>query len=153
MGSSIIYLFCLCIILTDKDNRTKACAFLCSMHIVLENCLNYYLDNNILLFELGLYLTLLWSMDLMLVLICMMILSGLKKKMLSFICGFIVVLQIIFVQYPQINDYVSYILITQGYYTFIETFILLSSFKTETIKDIIKTTILSFSLIAVHIIY
>lgn len=153
MGSSPIYLACLILVAMDKCWRIRCCALLCCLHIFTENLMIWYFKNHIYAFDFSLYLTLLWALDIILIASCMTILSGMRKKLIIFGSSVVVVMQLVFLQYPYINEFISSTLISQAYFIFIECFILISAMKADSIRDIFRSTSIVFLLISVHLIY
>lgn len=153
MGSSPVYLMCLVLVCFDKCWRTRCCALFCSLHIIIENIIGWYFSQHIYYFDFSFYLTILWGMDILLITTCMAILSGIRKKLIMFIGAALIVMQLIFLQYPYLNEYISSILISQAYFIFIESFILLSAIKIDSIKEIFRSTSIVFLLISVHLLY
>ncbi len=152
ISSSPYYIVALLVICMDKCNRVKICSILCIFHIILENLLSLFFQKNIFLYDLGLYLNLLWAMDVLLVIACMLLLSGIRKKLIIFFCGIVSLSQMIFIQYPFLNDYISSLLINQGYFLFIESFILISAINFDTVKSILKSSTIVFLIIYVHLL-
>lgn len=152
ISSSVYYIAALLIVATDRCSKVKICAILCIIHIISENIISTFFKNNIILFDLGLYLNLLWCLDILLVITCMTILSGVKKKLVVLFCGLVVLSQIVFLQYPFLNSYIATTLIDQGYFLFIESFILITAIHFNTIESIIKSSTIVFLIIYVHLL-
>ena len=149
MITSIFYFVCFIVLATNENMGIRIMSFFGMIHIILENALLWFFTTHINYFDLTLYLTLCWFLDIALIFGSACVLSGWKKKLTLALAVPLLFCQIIVMQFPFILPDLLGFVLTSSYQTTMEVFILCSSFKDNTIKEWLKTsTILSCLILA-----
>lgn len=140
MISSLFYFIAFAILCTSAEKGIRAMSIFGMVHILLENVIYWFFSVNILLFDLSLYLTLCWLLDIAFIFASACVFSGWKKKLTLALSVPLLFCQIIVMQFPDLLPGTLDFVINSSYQTAMEIYILCSSFKDNTIKEWIKTS-------------
>lgn len=140
MISSLFYFVAFAILCYSGEKGIRAMSIFGMAHIILENLICWYFSINILSFDLYLYLTLCWLLDIAFIFASACVLSGWKKKLTLALSVPLLFCQIIVMQFPYLLPVSLDFVINSSYQTAMEIYILCSSFKDNTIKEWIKTS-------------
>ena len=152
MISSVFYFLCFIVLLFHSDKGIRVMSMLGMTHIFSENMLLWWFSSNTQFFDLSLYLTLCWFIDIAFVFVAACVLSGWKKKVTLSITIPILFCQIISMQFPLLLPGLLDFVISSSYQTWMEVIILCANFKDATVKEWIKTSSVISLLIIARII-
>lgn len=149
MISSALYFICFAVLLLNADKGIRIMSIFGMIHILLENVLYWWFSAHGVYFDLSLYMTLCWLLDIALLFGTACVLSGWKKKLTLSVSVPILFCQIIVMQFPFLLPFALNFVINSSYQTLMEVLILCASFKDNTIKEWIKTaTVVSLVVLA-----
>lgn len=149
MISSALYFLCFAVLLFNTEKGIRVMSIFGMTHILLENCLYWWFSVHSSFFDLSLYMSLCWLLDIALLFGTACVLSGWKKKFTLSIAVPVLFCQIIVMQFPFILPFALDFVINSSYQTTMEILILCASFKDTTIKEWIKTaTVVSLVVLA-----
>lgn len=149
---SAFYIFCFIVLLLNTDISIRLMSVFGIIHISIENMVYYWYLAHPNLFELNLYLTGCWFLDILLLFSTACILKGWRKKLTLSIAIPVLFLQMLTMQYPFLIPGVFDFVINSSYSTTMEMIILCASFKDNTITEWIKTVLVISSLIFARIL-
>lgn len=154
MITSIFYFLCFVILLFRDDKGVRLMSVFGMAHIILENCIYWFFFHNPQYFDITLYMTACWLLDIVLLFLSTCVLKGWKKKLTLSLVIPILFIQMAVMQFPGLLPQAFDFVITSSYQTAMEVYILCSSFKDTTVKEWIKTSsILSLLFLARFIQY
>lgn len=139
MISSVLYFICFAVLLYNTDKGIRIMASFGMVHTLAENVVYWWFSSNVAYFDLSLYLTLCWVLDISLLFGAACVLSGLRKKLTLALVVPILALQMIVMQYPLLFPSLLDFVIFDSSQTIIEIFILCATFKDNTITEWLKT--------------
>ncbi|AFC21410.1 hypothetical protein [Staphylococcus haemolyticus] len=149
MISSALYFICFAVLLLNADKGIRIMSIFGMIHILLENALYWWFSAHGVYFDLSLYMTLCWLLDIALLFGTACVLSGWKKKLTLSVSVPILFCQIIVMQFPFLLPFALNFVINSSYQTLMEVLILCASFKDNTIKEWVKTaTVVSLVVLA-----
>lgn len=149
MISSALYFICFAVLLLNADKGIRIMSIFGMVHILLENLLYWWFSAHSVYFDLSLYMTFCWLLDIALLFCTACVLSGWKKKLTLAVSVPILFCQIIVMQFPFLLPFALNFVITSSYQTLMEVLILCASFKDNTVKEWIKTaTVVSLVVLA-----
>ncbi len=149
MISSALYFICFAVLLLNADKGIRIMSIFGMIHILLENALYWWFSAHGVYFDLSLYMTLCWLLDIALLFGTACVLSGWKKKLTLSVSVPILFCQIIVMQFPFLLPFALNFVINSSYQSLMEVLILCASFKDNTIKEWIKTaTVVSLVVLA-----
>lgn len=150
MISSIYYGICFLVLLTEKGYRIKIVSLICLSHLLIENVIYFYYSSNIHLFDLNFYLTILSSLDVLLLVSVAVTVEEWSRKLIILSGSLLIILNLVFGQY-MINSQITDFILDNYYYLFIEVFIILSRLRSDTILNWLRTCIIISCLLLVHL--
>jgi len=149
MISSALYFICFAVLLLNADKGIRVMSIFGMIHILLENAMYWWFSAHGVYFDLSLYMTLCWLLDIALLFGTACVLSGWKKKLTLSVSVPILFCQIIVMQFPFLLPFALNFVINSSYQTLMEVLILCASFKDNTIKEWVKTaTVVSLVVLA-----
>ncbi len=140
MISSALYFICFAVLLSNTEKGIRIMSVFGMIHILLENALMFWFSIHIEYFDLSLYLSLCWLLDIALLFSTACVLSGLKKKLMLSLGLPVLFCQIIIMQFPYLLPFGLDFAINSSYQTLMEVMILCASFKDSTVKEWLKTS-------------
>uniref|UniRef100_A0AAU8GFM5 Uncharacterized protein n=1 Tax=Salmonella phage vB_SEnST11_KE22 TaxID=3161173 RepID=A0AAU8GFM5_9CAUD len=149
MISSALYFLCFAVLLLNADKGIRIMSIFGMIHILLENILYWWFSVHIQFFDLSLYMSLCWLLDIALLFATACVLSGWKKKLMLSVSVPVLFCQIIVMQFPYLLPLALNFVINSSYQTVMEVLILCASFKDNTVKEWLKTaTVVSLVVLA-----
>jgi len=152
---TVLYFLCFAVLLFNVDKNMRYVALFGMTHIIFENGLYYWFLSNPIFFDLSLYLTGCWFLDIMLIFSSACVLEGWAKKFTLALTIPILFVQMTAMQYPLILPWLLPFAISDAYPSMMEVVILCATLKDTTIREWLKTvTILSLLILArfIHLI-
>lgn len=149
MISSALYFLCFAVLLLNDDKGIRIMAFFGMVHVVLENFLYWWFSTHAQFFDLSLYMSLCWLLDIALLFFSACVLSGWKKKLTLTVAVPILFCQVIVMQFPFLIPSLLSFVINSSYQTLMEVLILCASFKDSCVREWLKTaTVVSLLVLA-----
>lgn len=152
MISSLFLLICFLVLLTKKDKGIRLMSCFCMGHLLLENSIYYFFSRNPYSFDLSLYLTICWSMDTILLFAVGCVLTGVHKKLVAALGIPFLLCQVFIIQYPSLFPALFDFSLSSSYLNFMEAFIFVCSLKDTSVTEWLKTSIILFCIIALHVL-
>lgn len=150
MVTSYFLIICFMVLMLKKDKEIRLMSALCMSHIILENLILHFFRTRPELFDLSFYLTLCWSLDIILLFCVACVITGASKKLTLALTIPFLFCQIIVFQYPYMFPSLFSFSLSSSYLNFMETFIFVSSLKDTTLKEWGQTSIIIVCIIAIH---
>ena len=149
MISSALYFICFAVLLLNADKGIRIMSIFGMIHILIENIMYWWFSVHVEFFDLSLYITMGWLLDIALLFATACVLSGWKKKLTLSLSIPILFCQIIVMQFPFLLPFALSFVINSSYQTLMEVLILCASFKDNTVKEWLKTaTVVSLVVLA-----
>lgn len=152
MISSALYFICFAVLLLDNDKGIRTMSVFGMVHIVAENILYWWFCSHTYAFDLSLYLTFCWFLDISLIFLTACALTGWRKKLMLALSLPILFCQILVMQFPFILPNALGFTINSSYPTFMEVILLCAAYKSGTIKEWLKTSVVVGFIIIARIV-
>lgn len=141
MISSALYFICFAVLLFNNDVRIRVMSIFGMAHILIENLVYWWFSSHIQYFDLSLYLSICWLLDITLLFLTACILSGWRKKLTLGLALPILFCQIITMQFPDLIPTILGFVVNSSYQTLMEVIIFCASFKDSTVREWVKTSL------------
>lgn len=140
MISSALYFLCFTVLLTNIDKEIRVMSLFGMAHILLENTLYWWFSSHIMSFDIILYLTLCWILDVALLFASACILTGLKKKLTLCLAVPVLFLEMIVMQFPYLIPGLDFVM-NSAYQSVMEILIVCATFKDTTKTEVVKAIV------------
>lgn len=142
MIASWFYFVCFILLFFNPEKCIRAMACFGIAHTILENAVYFWFYYHPEYFDITLFMTSCWILDICLLFSSACVLKGLRKKLTLSVGVPVLFLQMVTMQFPFLIPGVLNFVLNSSYQTFMETTILCSSFKESPASEWIKSSII-----------